>query len=278
MSPRIAALAGLLAPMCLATEADALDLAYMSHLSLHFPEIGLTEPSGLAVAPDGSGFWIVSDETPTVFKLSAEGEIGAYLDRDDRMRDLEGVAADTGADRLLMVSERTGSILVASFDPPRDLRVVEVGALPSPEGLADALDDSDDGLEGIALDPETGSVWILKERNPRLLIEIAASLDRVISVRALDDILPRDEDVSGLALDPARDGFWIASDVGKSIHFLARDLSRLTTFELDWRDGDRTRRLDNPEGVSLSPDGRYLFVLSDDGRNSRLVQYEILAR
>ena len=87
----------------------------MSNLPLHLPEIGLTEPSGLAVAPDGSGFWIVSDETRTVFLLDADGEMRPFLGRDDRMRDLEGVAADNGKARLLAVSERTSSIIAVSY-------------------------------------------------------------------------------------------------------------------------------------------------------------------
>lgn len=264
------------ASICFATTTDALELKYVSHLPLYVPEIGLTEPSGLSVAADGSGFWIVSDETRKVFKLDADGEIRPFLGRDDRMRDLEGVALDTGEARLLMISERTSSILSASLEPPHRLEVVEVGALPTPTNLEDALDDHDNGLEGIAVDQGTGSVFVLKERDPRLLIEIAPALDRVISVRNLDNVLPADEDVSGLTFDTVRNGFWIVSDVGKSVHFLPHEGNPVVTLDLYWRNKDRNRKLDNAEGAVLSPDGRYLFVISDDDRKSRLVQYEII--
>jgi uncharacterized protein YjiK len=273
---KVPALASFLASTCFATATGALELKYMSHLPLHLPEIGLTEPSGLAVDPDGSGFWIVSDETKTVFRLDADGEIRPFLGRDDRMRDLEGVAVDTGKARLLAVSERTSSIIVVSLDPPHRLEVVELGALPTPTNLADALQDHDNGLEGIAVDQSTGSVFVLKERDPRLLVEIVPTLDRVISVRNLDSLLPDDEDVSGLALDTVRDGFWIVSDVGKSVYFLPFEGNSVVTLDLYWRDKDRKRKLDNAEGAALSPDGRYLFVISDDNQSSRLVQYEII--
>ncbi len=276
MSLKVPVLASFFASTCFATAIGALELRYISHLPLHLPAIGLTEPSGLAVAPDGSGFWIVSDETKTVFLLDADGEIKPFLGRDDSMRDLEGIAVDTGKARLLAVSERTNSIIVVSLSSPHRLEVIEVGALPTPTNLADALQDHDNGLEGIAVDPDTGAFFVLKERDPRLLIEIAPTLDRVISVRNLDSDLPDDEDVSGLTLDTVRNGFWIVSDVGKSVHFLPYEENPVVTLDLYWRDKDRRRKLDNAEGAALSPDGRYLFVISDDDKNSRLVQYEII--
>ncbi len=273
---RPASITAFLAPMCLATAAGALDLEYVSQLPLHFPEIGLTEPSGLAVAPDGSGIWIVSDESRAVFKLDADREISAFLVQDDRMRDLEGVAADASQERLLMVSERTSSIVVVSLGSPHSVDAVDVSAMATSGELGGALEDPDDGLEGIALEPETGAIFILKERNPRLLIEVASSLDRIVSTRNLDSVLPDDEDVSGLTVDPLRNGLWIVSDVGKSVHFLPDQETTAVTFELFWRDGERKHPLDNAEGVALSPDGNSLFVVSDDGRNSRFIEYEIV--
>lgn len=277
MSLKLKLIANFLAPFCLATATGALELEYVSHLPLYLPEIGFTEPSGLSVATDGSGFWIVSDETRTVFKLDASGEIRPFLGRDDRLLDLEGVAEDPNQARLMLASERSNSIIVVSLEAPHRLEVVEVGILPSPTNLSDPLENQDDGLEGIAIDPHTGSVFVLKERKPRLLIELAPALDRVISVRNLDSVLPDSEDVSGLTVDTERNGFWVVSDVGKSVHFLAIDGDAVKSFDLVWRDKkNRKRKLDNAEGVALSLDGRYLFVVSDDKKKSRLVQFEII--
>ena len=278
MSHNLSALAALLASIAFATAADAFDLKYVSHLGMHRPDVGLTEPSGLAVDPDASGWWIVSDEARTVFRLDADGEISRYIDFDDRLRDLEGLAVDERNSRLLVVSERTGSILTVSLEPPHRIEFIDLAGLPAPTDLSDALKDRDDGLEGVGVDPATGNIFVLKERKPRLLLEIASSFEKVISVRNLDDVLPEDEDISGLALDPKRRGFWIVSDVGKSVHFLPIVGDKVATFDLVWRDGNRKRRLDNAEGVALSPDGQSLFVISDDGKNSRLVQYEIVPR
>lgn len=267
--------AALLAAFLPAQTAGALDLDYISHLDLHRPEIDLTEPSGLAVSPDGSGFWIVSDETRKLFRLEANGDLRAATGRDDRMRDLEGITLDARQGRLLAVSERNASIILIATDPPHRVRVIEVAALPGPTGLGALLEDRQNGLEGIAVHPKTGAVFVLKEDAPRLLIEIAPSLDRVVSVRRLGEVLPAGEDVSGLAIDPDRDGFWIVSDTGKSVYFLPNDGGPVRHSALTWRKGDKLRRLNNPEGIALSPDGRSLFVVTDDGRHSRLVHYDI---
>lgn len=255
--------------------ADALDLEYVSHLGLYRPEIGLTEPSGLAVDPDGSGFWIVSDEAETVFRLKANGDLAAFSGRDERMHDLEGVEIDAKAGRLLLISERTASIVTVATAPPHRLAIIDVAGLPGPVDLRDVLADRRNGLEGIAVHPGTRTVIVLKEDAPRLLIELAPDLDRVVEVRDLDDVLPGDEDVSGLAFDLGRDGLWIVSDTGRAIHFLPGSAGPPQTAALTWRDGDRLRPLDNPEGVAFSPDGLSLFVVTDDGRDSKLVQYEV---
>lgn len=276
MLPRILTPACFLAQVCFATATSALELEYVSHLKLYFPEIGLTEPSGLAIAPDGSGYWVVSDETRTVFKLEADGEIGSFLGHDDHMVDLEGVVVDAGHDRLLMVSERTSHIIAVSLDPPHRFDVVKIAELPTPTDLSDALADHGNGLEGIGLDPETGFIFVLKERKPRLLVTIAPAMDRVIAVRNLDSVLPDGEDVSGLTFDPDRNGFWIVSDIGKSVHFLSNDGNAVITSDLFWKDKDGKHKLDNAEGVALSSDGQHLFVVSDDKKKSRLVQYKII--
>lgn len=276
MFPKAAALASFLAASGPLTTVSALQLEYVSHIPLYFPEIDLTEPSGLAIDPDGSGFWIVSDNAQTVFQLDANGDIAAFIGREDRLRDLEGVAHDAAQNRLLMVSERAGKIIAVSLEPAHRVEVVDIAELPSSTDLTDALKDQKNGFEGIAVIPKTGRVLLVKERNPRLLVEIAPSLDRVIRVRPLDDILPDDEDVSGLSVDPKRGGVWIVSDVGQSAHFLS-DNGNVASFDLYWMDGNKKRKLENAEGAALSPDGGSLFVTTDDGRSSVLVQYAIVA-
>ncbi|MDE0588319.1 SdiA-regulated domain-containing protein [Halocynthiibacter sp. C4] len=274
MPKRVLALA--LASGLAASPIAALELEYVSHLKLYQPEIDLTEPSGLALDPDGGAFWIVSDNTPTVFRLDiASGDLSVFHNLGPQVKDLEGVAVAAGSEKLLVVSERAASVVTISISHPHDAATIDLGDLPGSKRIAKHLRDTGNGLEGITVDPETGSVFLIKEDKPSLLIEMTPELDRVVKTRDLSKVLPHKEDVSGLAFDSRRNGLWIVSDTGKSVHFLANDSKEIISNELTWRDGDRIHHLDNTEGVALSLNGTSLFVLNDDGVHSLLVQYNI---
>lgn len=255
-------------------------LKYVGSLSLHVPEIGLTEPSGLAVDPAGTGFWIVSDDTDTVFRLGADGDLQRVIGEDDRLRDLEGVTVDPVQNRLLVVSERTASLISVDLSPPHRLSRFPVIDMDGADRLSDDLQDRGNGLEGIAYDPATRTVFLIKEAKPSMLIEVTPDLDQVASAINLDkawaDRPAWSGDASGLAFDPQRQGLWVLSDTASTVRFLPRNGDGGHVFPLTWEDDGKTRQLDNAEGVALSPDGRSLFVLSDDKKRSRLVHYEIV--
>jgi len=43
----------------------------IASFSIRYGGVGLTEPSGLALAHNGSAFWTASDDTKAVFRISA---------------------------------------------------------------------------------------------------------------------------------------------------------------------------------------------------------------
>lgn len=265
--------------MAAGTRAQALELRYEGSMPLHDAARGLTEPSGLAADPSGTVFWVVSDSTDTVYRLGADGTVAAVTGRDRHLRDLEGIAVDAANDRLLAVSERDASVVAIGLAPPHRIRAHKVAEMASPEDLGPLLKDRRNGLEGITLDPVTGTVLVVKETEPSLLIEISPTLDHVIAVQRLEDRMEGvgddGDDVSGLAMDAARNGLWIVSDRGKSVHFLPRDGTAAQRLPLSWLKDGTEQNVDNAEGVTLSPDGATLFVVSDDGAKSRLFRYAI---
>lgn len=240
-----------------------------------------TEVSGLSLASDG-GFWAVSDDTARLFRLDESGKVQKKLSVDAKPG-LEGIARDIAGRRVLAVREDTTEILV--FPEVGGMIRHPVLSMAGAGGLAPhfSADDENDGLEGITTDPETGTVYVIKERRPRLLIKIAPDLERVQQVIALterigfasdhadDDHL----DVSGLAWDAGRRGLWITSDTGKALYFFSMDRMQARAWGL-WDDKGKTPgRVANAEGVALGAGGQTLFVVTDDGRNSRLLTYRI---
>ncbi|WP_167853543.1 SdiA-regulated domain-containing protein [Roseovarius aestuariivivens] len=253
-------------------------LRYVGHVPLFYPAIGLNEPSGLAVDPDGKGFWVVSDDTEAVFWLGVDGDLRPYFEGDPRLRDLEGIALDPANARLLVVSERRASVIALPLQIPEPMHEVALDAI-APDGHDALWQDRDNGLEGITVDPVSGAVLAVKENDPRLLIEMSPGLDTVTALRDLEaplaDLGGEDEDVSGLAADPARGGLWLLSDTGRAVSFLAAAGGESRRYALFWQEDGARRSLRNPEGVAVSADGRFLFVVTDDDRDSKLVQYEI---
>jgi uncharacterized protein YjiK len=132
----------------------------------------------------------------------------------------------------------------------------------------------------MAVHPETGGVFVVKERGPRLLLELTPDLRRIRGALELsaeigfaDDETADDRlDLSGLAVDLRRGGLWIVSDTGARAFLL--DLATLRARSWPLRDGNGSR-VRNVEGVAVSDDGAVLSVATDDGRKSRLHRYAI---
>lgn len=240
-----------------------------------------TEVSGLSLDSDG-GFWAVSDDTARLFRLDDVGKIQKKLSL-EAMPGLEGIALDIAGRRVLAVKEDTTEIL--AFPEDGGMTRHPVLSMVGAGGLAPYFSaaDQNDGLEGISIDPESGAVYVIKERRPRLLIEIAPDLARVQRVIALTNSIgfasdSADEDhldVSGLAWDAGRRGLWITSDTGKALYFFSLDRMQAWAWGLVDEDSKTPGRVSNAEGVALGTDGQTLFVVTDDGKNSRLLTYRI---
>jgi uncharacterized protein YjiK len=256
-------------------------LRFVSSDRIADPSRGFSEVSGLSLSDNG-GFWAVSDDTARLFRLDDAGKVR----RKESLRalpGLEGVAFDAAGGRILAVREGTSEIL----DVAQDGRLTRhpILAMEGAASLAElfAENNTNDGLEGITIDPKTGTVFVVKERGPRLLIEIAPDLSHVrkimpltvsagfVSDRAEDDHL----DVSGLAWDGQRQGLWITSDTGQALYFFCFATMKARGWALMREAAGKSRRVANAEGVALSLDGQTIFIVTDDGKDSRLLTYRI---
>lgn len=268
-----------------APAAGLAPLEFVERRTIADRESGLFEPSGLALTRDGSGFWTVSDDTARVFRLDAEGKVVPEASFGVDVNGLEGITVDPTGAYLLAVKEEPAEIVVISL---------EVGAVVGRQPLSEiagyaevraAFEDgpSNKGLEGIAVDRGTGTVFVLKEQNPRLLIEIAPDLSAIRAVHRLTEAAgfrdaktdDDDLDVSGIAHDPIRNAVWITSDTGRMICLY--DLGQRTAEcgPMRWDDDGRKRLVRNAEGVAVDPAGGHLYVVTDDGKSSSLFVYAL---
>jgi uncharacterized protein YjiK len=245
---------------------------------------GFSEPSGLARASDGGGYWSVSDDTGMIFYLSPTGELVADRAIPVATGGFEGVVEDAARSRLLAVREETAEIVSI----PLDGGAISLHPLPRMAGF-DAISDlfgavgSNHGLEGITLDSVTGEVVVIQENRPRLLVRITPDLSEILGATELTraigfscaGVADRALDVSDLTHDPDRGVFWILSDTGSCAFLFDPALGQATSLPLPGSADTPAKRPKNPEGLALSRDGRDLRIVTDDGKSSRLITLSV---
>lgn len=282
MAPRLTALAA--AAVLAATAAEADGPRFLESVRIANKAAGLWEPSGLALAADGRGFWTVSDDAPRILFIGLDGRVDRARSIAVDAEDLEGVTEDPARGRLLAVSESGAEIIavaVANGAVTRHPLAAMVGWEAAPAALRES--DPRDGLEGVAVEAATGNVFVIKERAPRLLLELTPDLAHIRGALPLDaargfadDEVGDDRlDVSGLAIDAGRGGLWIVSDTGARAFLLDLGTLQARSWPLLDGGGRKAKRIRNAEGVALSPDGAVLSVVTDDGERSRLYRYAI---
>lgn len=241
---------------------------------------GLTETSGLALSADGRHLWTVSDNVGSIFLLGLDGDLKPNHSIEVGSPGLEGIAEDIGRNRLLAVREETLEIVEVSLDDHK-VQTFSLREMVGFEEIAVAFSASkpNDGLEGITVNPDSGMIFVLKEKAPRMLIGISPDLRYIDSALVLSSDLgfvspsatDTDLDVSGLVFDPARKDFWIVSDTGEAIYLLDPAEPRAKAWSLS----HGHHRVANAEGIALIEGGTRLAIVTDDGRQSRLFTYEI---
>lgn len=244
---------------------------------------GLTEPSGLAVSSDGRRLWTVSDDEKRIFQLGLDGDLKHSFRID--AKDLEGIAASADGSALLAVREGAAEILVIDVAREEIARRVPLAEMQGYAALQAVFEGGPEnkGLEGIAIDPDAGAIFVLKEAKPRLLIELSPDLAAIRSVRTLTAEAgfaaswtpDKKLDVSGLAYDPGRRALWIVSDKGRALFLYDPAAHAGRSVALHWHDGEERRRIKNAEGVAIDPAGSRLFIVNDDGKHSRLFVYAV---
>lgn len=248
--------------------------------------LGFSEPSGLSMAEKADHFLSVSDDVSALFQLDLEGRHGtppgAAIDGDD----LEGIAVDVAGNRILVVSESDAGIVVIDVRSG-DSTLVFLEDLDGYDLVREVFKTADpnDGLEGITIDPERQRIYVLKEKHPRLLLELSLDLTKILWGTELtpalgfvdDDQSDRHLDVSGVTLDAPTGCLWIVSDRAERLFlFDPKGKSPTLSYTLGWLDDEEPRKLPHAEGVAHDARNERLYIVNDNGEASRLFTFEVL--
>ena len=260
--------------------ADLLRLEYVGRMSLKKKKAGLREPSGIEFDAFRGGFWVVDDESPTIFNLNAAGGLRKKRCFSVGQRGFEGICGGPKKHLLYVVNENRDSILL--IDSKKKAVVAEARLRDLPGYEPDVRQEDwvpNTGLEGIAFCLRSQTLFVLNESRPGLLFRIHKNLSRVLACRRLDESggFPAGIDYSGICYGGRGRLFWIVSDLGRRVFLYDWRKSKvLQSFPLVYRKkkSGRIRTVKQAEGVSFAwPDGD-LYIVSD--AETRLYHYRVL--
>ena len=133
--------------------------------------LGFSEPSGLSLAGVAGQLLSVSDDTAALFQLDLNGAHTTPPKASIDNADFEGIALDPVGNRILIASEGAAGIVVVDAHSG-DVSLVPLSDMDGFKAVKRIFKASDpnDGLEGIAVDPEQDRIFLLKEKRPRLMV------------------------------------------------------------------------------------------------------------
>ncbi|MDJ0947769.1 MAG: SdiA-regulated domain-containing protein [Alphaproteobacteria bacterium] len=250
-------------------------LTYLDRYKIEYETEGLTEPSGLSLTPDNDGLWTVSDDTKMIFKLDLEGRLEDDESFEIPVKGLEGVTADPGGAFLLAAKEETNEIIkieIAEREITDRRRLADMAGYDTIEPFFRG-DGENKGLEGITWNTDTDTVFVMKEGEPGLLVEVSADLRTIRAHRLLTDengfrdpgLRNEDIDFSGICYDDRRTAFWIVSDKAQRLYLYDWAGNQvLQSSTLGYAKDGEYREVKKAEGVAVDPGRNRLYVASDE--------------
>lgn len=220
---------------------------------LNIYPLEFSDPSGLALDPDGETIWSVSDSPGGgIYELDLQGNIQSHIEMDSD--DLEGIIVDPDDKTLWVVEERLRQLVNVSRSGI-ELNRVQLDI----EG-----DIENDGLEGITVNPETGHFYVVNEQNPRQLHELNPEMELIRTTDINFSGIFRVEDLSGISYNKDENSLWIVSDTSEKIVVVDLNGNPLKAYNIDVFDG---------EGIAVDAPNRIVYIASDSDRLLYIFNY-----
>jgi len=198
-------------------------------------KIPVPEPSGLDLAFDEIGFWIVSDQNSNVYLIDSWGKVVKSFKVNGE--DLEGITVIDDS-TIALVLERT-----------REVVILDTSGLEFKRAKLDLEGELNNGLEGISYDPEEKKFFVLNEKKPRLLLTLGENLNEIKR-----DTLNFAKDVSGIFFDAVDKNLWILSDESQRIFKTDLSGNLIEEFKI---------KITQPEGITFNKARTKLYIVSD---------------
>ena len=267
------------------TMTRELQLELLEHHPIKDTASGLNQPSGLTVNRQGSSLYTVSDDTKIIFNLDLEGRIIPDSSFLVDVKDLEGLAVTADDKTILAVQEQSNSIIHFDIASRKEFQRTPLATLNNYDQISTYFNrrNQNKGLEGITINFNNNHIFVVKEGDPGLLIELDSECKTIISFCKLSDKYgfkhPRINfeklDFSGLSYDHSRDTIWITSDKGECLfNFDWNKKKVLNRLDLPRDPQIQSKRVAKPEGIAFDPINQRLYIVSE--RECELYIYQLL--
>ena len=261
-----------------------LQLELLEHHPIRDAASGLNEPSGLALDRQGTSLYTVSDDTKIIFNLDLQGRIIPDSSCLINIKDLEGVAVTADGKMILAVQEESNSIIQFDIISRKEIQQIPLTTLKNYDQIAVYFNhkNQNKGLEGITINFNNNHIFVVKEGEPGLLIELDSKCETIMNHCKLNEkhgfkhprIKSEKLDFSGLSYDYTSDTIWITSDKGECLfHFNFDDKQVLNRLDLPRESDTQSKRVAKSEGIAFDPNNRRLYIVSE--RDCELYIYQL---
>lgn len=203
--------------------------------------IPVNEPSGAVYNETNHTLYTHSDgQNSTIYQMTIHGVVlDSFIVYGN---DFEGITINAGQDTLYLVEEATSRIekyiLTGNFTG-----AFQVNVNP---GL-----DNNNGLEGITIDPATGHIFVVKEKDPVLLVELSQAGNE-LSRDTLDFL--SSYDASGITVHPQWNNLFILSHEGHAIYETTKNGKLLRSWSIP---------VEKAEGITFNTTLDTIYIVDD---------------
>ncbi len=251
------------------------------------------EASGLSLAKNATKLWSVGDENNfAMYKMEMNGDAvsnttvtAATGVTPISNASFEGVTYGppppgvTDDHFIYLVDENSTSIVPVNYSTNKYRKPVPLSGMTNyssstikcgTQTVAQVFTNvGNAGLEGITWNPDLATFFVIKEKNPGVMIQISSDLKTILACKVLSFNVGGD--YSDIAYDTSRGKYWIVSDESQSVSLY------------DWSTGTTVQgspfslTYDGGEGVAYDPSTHELSICTDngDGQTSYLYTYEV---
>jgi uncharacterized protein YjiK len=206
-------------------------------------KINVSEASGLAINASESTLYTVSDNSNNIYELSTNGTVIKEYVYDGN--DVEGITM-VSSTKVLLVEERTKEIVEYDL----------VSKNYKKNKLIYSNNDANSGLEGIAINLNDNTIFVLNEKDPGLLMRLRSDYSIIESYK-----LDFASDYSGIFFDKTSNLLWILSDESKTVNKCSLKGVLIKSYTID---------VIKAEGIAVT--NTNIYVVSDS--NSTLYKFK----